>query len=70
MTVAIEFVNGGPGFIVQSVAKMNEYYLRNAGFDERQYTMCHVRSYIDWHGNPRQNLAHGFLCFAHSFLYY
>lgn len=29
------------GEIVSSVAKMNEYYLRNADNDERQYTMCH-----------------------------
>jgi len=27
--------------IVSSVAKMNEYYLRNADFDHRRYTMCH-----------------------------
>jgi hypothetical protein len=27
--------------IVSSVAKMNEYYLRNAEFDHRRYTMCH-----------------------------
>ena len=31
----------GPGFIVSSVAKMNEYYLYNADFEKRQYTMCH-----------------------------
>eukprot|EP00580_Thalassiosira_gravida_P010923 CAMPEP_0201633450 /NCGR_PEP_ID=MMETSP0493-20130528/6749_1 /ASSEMBLY_ACC=CAM_ASM_000838 /TAXON_ID=420259 /ORGANISM="Thalassiosira gravida, Strain GMp14c1" /LENGTH=311 /DNA_ID=CAMNT_0048105159 /DNA_START=65 /DNA_END=1000 /DNA_ORIENTATION=+ len=29
------------GAIVSSVAKMNEYYLRNANFDHRRYTMCH-----------------------------
>lgn len=29
------------GEIVSSIAKMNEYYLRNAEYDERQYTMCH-----------------------------
>jgi len=29
------------GIITQSVAKMNEYYLLNAGPDDRQYTMCH-----------------------------
>ena len=27
--------------IVGSVAKMNEYYLRNADFDHRRFTMCH-----------------------------
>ncbi|KAL3779308.1 hypothetical protein ACHAW5_006474 [Stephanodiscus triporus] len=27
--------------IVSSVAKMNEYYLRNADFDHRRLTMCH-----------------------------
>lgn len=29
------------GIIVNSVAKMNEHYLNNADFIERQYTMCH-----------------------------
>lgn len=29
------------GIIQNSVAKMNEYYLSNAGDAERQYTMCH-----------------------------
>lgn len=29
------------GVIVGSVSKMNEYYLLNAGPDERRYTMCH-----------------------------
>ena len=29
------------GVIVSSVAKMNEYYLRNANFDLRRFTMCH-----------------------------
>ncbi|KAL7525314.1 hypothetical protein ACHAXR_000948, partial [Thalassiosira sp. AJA248-18] len=29
------------GVIVSSVAKMNEYYLRNANFDHRRFTMCH-----------------------------
>ena len=29
------------GIIVNSVAKMNEFYLNNADFIERQYTMCH-----------------------------
>ncbi len=29
------------GEILTSVAKMNEYYLRNAEVEERQYTMCH-----------------------------
>ena len=27
--------------IMSSVAKMNEYYLRNANYDHRRYTMCH-----------------------------
>jgi len=27
--------------IVSSVAKMNEYYLRNANYDHRRFTMCH-----------------------------
>ena len=35
--------------IVSSVAKMNEYYLRNANFDHRRFTMCH-------------ELGHGELC--------
>jgi hypothetical protein len=30
-----------PGVIVTSVAKMNEYYLYNAEYANRQYTMCH-----------------------------
>lgn len=35
------------GAIQSSVAKMNEYYLRNAEIEERQYTMCHeVRTTI------------------------
>jgi hypothetical protein len=29
------------GVISSSVAKMNEYYLNNADYDERLYTMCH-----------------------------
>jgi len=29
------------GVIVSSVAKMNEYYLLNAEYDHRRYTMCH-----------------------------
>lgn len=29
------------GFIVSSIAKMNEYYLHNANYEQRQYTMCH-----------------------------
>lgn len=27
--------------IMSSVAKMNEFYLRNANYDHRRYTMCH-----------------------------
>ncbi len=29
------------GVIMSSVAKMNEYYLRNADYDHRRFTMCH-----------------------------
>lgn len=29
------------GYIISSVAKMNEYYLKNAVYESRQYTMCH-----------------------------
>mmetsp|Transcript_32772 Transcript_32772/g.70787 ORF Transcript_32772/g.70787 Transcript_32772/m.70787 type:complete len:287 (+) Transcript_32772:173-1033(+) len=29
------------GVIVSSVSKMNEYYLLNAEYDHRRYTMCH-----------------------------
>jgi len=29
------------GVIQSSVAKMNEYYLRNANYDHRRFTMCH-----------------------------
>ena len=29
------------GYIVSSVAKMNEYYLNKAGYEKRLYTMCH-----------------------------
>lgn len=29
------------GTIRSSVAKMNEYYLRNANYDHRRFTMCH-----------------------------
>ena len=32
---------GGPSFAINSVAKMNEYYLQNADYPKRQYTMCH-----------------------------
>jgi len=35
------FKNSQTGIIISSVAKMNEYYLRNADHAERQYTMCH-----------------------------
>ena len=35
-------VDGEPQqLIVNSVAKMNEYYLKNANYDQRLYTMCH-----------------------------
>lgn len=29
------------GIIMSSVSKMNEFYLRNADYDHRRYTMCH-----------------------------
>ena len=29
------------GVIMSSVAKMNEYYLKNAEYDHRRFTMCH-----------------------------
>ena len=29
------------GRIISAVAKMNEYYLNNADFAERRFTMCH-----------------------------
>ncbi len=29
------------GRIISSVAKMNEYYLNKADFEERRFTMCH-----------------------------
>lgn len=29
------------GWIISSIAKMNEFYLGSASFDQRQYTMCH-----------------------------
>jgi hypothetical protein len=40
--VEIEFASrNAPGFIISSVAKMNEYYLYNADWEKRRYTMCH-----------------------------
>mmetsp|Transcript_32771 Transcript_32771/g.54929 ORF Transcript_32771/g.54929 Transcript_32771/m.54929 type:complete len:361 (-) Transcript_32771:242-1324(-) len=37
-----EILKTVPNQIIQSsVAKMNEYYLNNAGYEERLYTMCH-----------------------------
>jgi hypothetical protein len=33
------------GIIQSSVAKMNEYYLNNAAYEERLYTMCHEVSF-------------------------
>lgn len=36
-----EMLISGGSTIDSSVAKMNEYYLRNADNDKRQYTMCH-----------------------------
>lgn len=35
------FFNDRRGYIISSVAKMNEYYLHNANYEQRQYTMCH-----------------------------
>lgn len=29
------------GWIISSIAKMNEFYLGSASFDQRRYTMCH-----------------------------
>jgi len=29
------------GVILSSVSKMNEYYLRNADYNHRRFTMCH-----------------------------
>lgn len=29
------------GFVISSVAKMNEFYLKNAEYPKRQFTMCH-----------------------------
>jgi len=34
-------VETGSNRIISSLAKMNEYYLRNANFYHRQFTMCH-----------------------------
>ena len=36
------------GVIIASVAKMNEYYLRNADFDHRRFTMCHEIGHGEW----------------------
>ena len=38
------------GVIVSSVAKMNEYYLNNANFAHRRYTMCHELGHGEWGG--------------------
>jgi len=35
------YTNTRSGTIISSLAKMNEFYLRNADHAERQYTMCH-----------------------------
>lgn len=37
----INEVNFADGFIIYSVAKMNEFYLNYDGDDAKQYTMCH-----------------------------
>jgi len=34
----VELLNG---YITASVAKLNEFYLRNADYEKRRYTMCH-----------------------------
>jgi len=40
--VEIEYARSdGPGFIISSVAKMNEFYLNKAAYEKRRYTMCH-----------------------------
>ena len=45
--VALEYTSkDAPGYIVSSVAKMNEYYLNNAEYAKRQYTMCHGTSIV------------------------
>ena len=36
-----EIIFSGQQEIVSSVSKMNEYYLLNAEYDHRRYTMCH-----------------------------
>jgi hypothetical protein len=37
-----EVLKSVPSDVIESsVAKMNEYYLNNADYDERLYTMCH-----------------------------
>lgn len=47
--VEIEYKRqGSPGFIKSSVAKMNEYYLYNADFAKRQYTMCHEIGMLEY----------------------
>lgn len=36
-----QYRSDGPKFVLNSVAKMNEYYLHNAQYEKRRYTMCH-----------------------------
>lgn len=51
-----EYMVDGQNIIVNSRAKMNEYYLAGASAEERQYVMCHeVRhtrmALYDWYSN-------------------
>eukprot|EP00980_Cylindrotheca_fusiformis_P013441 scaffold3437_cov113-Cylindrotheca_fusiformis.AAC.8 len=62
-----EMVIRGQSTIESSVAKMNEYYLRNAEYDKRLYTMCHEIGHgfadtgncLDYTNNPSANLRPG-----------
>ena len=45
----------GPSFITNSVAKMNEYYLLNADFNKRRYTMCHEIGHGKYLGSVQQD---------------
>jgi len=36
-----EILSFDNGFVISSVAKMNEFYLKNAAYEKRQFTMCH-----------------------------
>lgn len=60
-----EVLKSVPDQIIQSsVAKMNEYYLNNAGYDERLYTMCHEVRSLSWNQSFCRFMTddnHGFL---------